>query len=406
MEVMASLLGPADQMIPQTFAREKDIALLGASTGAVPLRRFRARAGRIAGSLVIALSIGVRFENGIPVAWGNSAARAADRMPKDDEALLRHRAKELLVEGVDLIRRGQYQTALERFDAAYSLVPSPNIYYDRALAYLGLRRPAAALEAFEAFLAESTHPPPGKREEAQSHQTQLLAQVARLDTSALPPGAEVIVDGSGRGKTPLPRSVYLDPGPHEISIFLSTSAARISQPVEARAGQVVAVELHPDPPAVATLAPTAATPLTPQVDWRSGGGPPPASHLGLYSTSAIVAAAGGIVLLGVGATFGILAQRAGDSLTRDSQRATPTQPVFYDPGKQQSGRTDQRLEVIFLGAGAATLGASIVLFGLNRHHAAERSASGKSILARAGSAATGSPLLGPGLVGANVRMQF
>jgi hypothetical protein len=404
---MASLLGPADEMTPQTFAREKDIALLRASTRALRVRRFRARAGRIAGPLVIALSVGVHFENGVAVAWGNSAARAADRMPKDDDALLRHRAKELLVEGVALIRQGQYQTALERFDAAYSLVPSPNIYYDRALAYLGLRRPAAALEAFEAFLAESTHPPPGKREEAQSHQTQLLTQVARLDTSALPPGAEVIVDGGGRGRTPLPRSVYLDPGPHEISIFLSTSAARINQAVEARAGQVVAVELHPDPPAVATLPPAAATPVTPQVGWRSEGGPPAASPSGLYPTSAIVAAAGGILLLGVGATFGILAQRAGDSLTSDSQRATATQQrVVYDPGKQQSGRTDQLLEAIFLGTGAATVGASIVLFGLNRHHAAERSASGKSILARAGYAATGSPLFGPGLVGANVRMQF
>ena len=403
---MASLLEPADEMIPQTFAREKDIALLRASTSAVRVRRFRARAGRIAGSLVIALSLGVRFEKGMPVAWGNAAARAADRMPENDDALLRHRAKELLVEGVDLIRQGQYQTALERFDAAYSLVPSPNIYYDRALAYLGLRRPAAALEAFEAFLAESTHPPPGKREEAQSHQTQLLTEVARLDTGALPPGAEVIVDGIGRGRIPLSRSVYLDPGPHEISILRSTSAARISQAVEARAGQVVAVELHPDPPAVAAGAPTAATPLTPQVDWRSEGGPPAVSHSGLYSTTAMVAAAGGIVLLGIGATFGILAQRAGDSLTSDSQRATPTQRVFYDPGKQSSGRTDQRLEAIFLGTGAATLGASIVLFALNRHQAAERSASGKSILVRAGHAATGSPLLGPGLVGANVRMQF
>jgi hypothetical protein len=403
---MASLPEPADEMIPHTFAREKDIALLRASTGALPFRRFRARPGRIAGSLLIALSLGVRFENDVPVAWGNSAAQAADRTPKDDDALLRHRAKELLVEGLDLIRQGQYQTALERFDAAYSLVPSPNIYYDQALAYLGLRRPSAALEAFEAFLAESTHPPPGKRQEAQSHQSQLLTQVARLDTGALPPGAEVIVDGIGRGRTPLPRSVYLDPGPHEISILLSTSAAPISQPVEARAGQVVTVELHPDPPAVATLAPTAATPPTPEVGWRSESGPPAASHSGPYSTSAIVAAAGGIVLLGVGATFGILAQRASDSLTSDSQRATPTQRVVYDPGKQRSGRTDQRLEAIFLGTGAASLGASIVLFGLNRHHVAERSASGKSILARAGYTATGSPLLGPGLVGANVRMQF
>ena len=184
--------------------------------GASAVRRRVALAG-----LVVALLIGVRFERGVRVAWGVSAARAADGTPENNDASARDKAKDLLVEGVDLLKRAQYQAALERFDTAYALVPSPNIHYDRALAYLGLGTQAAALEAFEAFLADATHPPPGKREQAESYQTELSTRVAQLDASALPPGAEVGVDGRGHGTTPLARSIYLDPGAHEISISLS-----------------------------------------------------------------------------------------------------------------------------------------------------------------------------------------
>jgi hypothetical protein len=278
------------------------------------------------------------------------------------------------------------------------------------LAYLGLKRQAAALEAFEAFLADATRPPPGKRERAQSYQTDLRTRVARLDASALPPDAEVGVDGSARGTTPLARSIYLDPGAHEISICLSGTPGVIREPVNARAGQAIEVTLHPDPPAVAMVASTAATPSSPLPDSAGDVSPPTASGPWFASTrartGAIAAAAGGVVLLGVGLTFGLLAQREGDNLTSDSRRAISTQPVLFDPNKQSSGQADQRLETIFVSAGAVALAGGIVLYALNRHRAAESGASGKSIPARAAYVLTGTPLFGPGLAGGSLRMRF
>src|SRR5215475_11501406 len=63
----------------------------------------------------------------------------------DDKAA----AKAKLVEGADLLKRGEYQSALERFQRAYELVPSPKIQFNFGLAYKGLGRNADAIEAFD-----------------------------------------------------------------------------------------------------------------------------------------------------------------------------------------------------------------------------------------------------------------
>ena len=374
---------------------------LGAAWHRIPLLGF-----------VGALLIGVRLEPAVRVTWMASVARADDGAAENRDSSARARAKELLVEGVDLLKHAQYESALERFDAAYALVPSPNIHYDRALACVGLQRSAAALEEFETFLDEATHPPSGTREEAQRHVTDLRARVAWLDPNMVPSGAEIIVDGNRRGTTPLARWIYLDPGRHEISIRVSGVAAVIREPVNARAGEAVEVTMDLDPSAPTIAAETRAAAMSPAVRLNFAGETPPpaASKPWLSSTGArngaILAMAGGVVLLGAGLTFGLLAQRAGDSLTNASRSATPTKPAVLDPQTQNSGKADQRLETILVGAGAVALTGGILLYALNRHRAAGSSASVKSIPARAGYALIGAPLFGSGLAGARLRMQF
>src|SRR4051812_21816722 len=113
------------------------------SSGCPRSRRRGARGSRRALALALALACAV-----------TRAGRAADQTPPPapvDDA--RPAATARLIEGVDLLKRGQYQAALEKFDQAYALIPSPNIHYDRGLAYRGLGRNAAAVDAFEAFLA-------------------------------------------------------------------------------------------------------------------------------------------------------------------------------------------------------------------------------------------------------------
>src|SRR6516225_2968499 len=61
------------------------------------------------------------------------------------DARARRAARSKLVEGVTLLRQGDYAAALSRFEEAQALVPSPKIEYDLGLAYLGLGDPPTRL---------------------------------------------------------------------------------------------------------------------------------------------------------------------------------------------------------------------------------------------------------------------
>ena len=145
-----------------------------------------------------------------------AAPPVAPAPPATTEAA-RETARARLVEGVELLRQKQFAQALTKFDEAYALVPSANIFYDRGLAYQGLGRDADALEAFDAFLASADHAPPGTREKATHEREALRERVATLAVTSDPPGAEISVDGRRRGVTPLSGALYIDAGPHEVA---------------------------------------------------------------------------------------------------------------------------------------------------------------------------------------------
>src|SRR5882672_5599537 len=77
---------------------------------------------------------------------GNPREQATGTPAGSATASAREAATARLVDGVALLRAGQYAAALAKFDEAYALVPSPNIHYNRGLSYLGLGKNAAALE--------------------------------------------------------------------------------------------------------------------------------------------------------------------------------------------------------------------------------------------------------------------
>ena len=69
----------------------------------------------------------------------------------------------------------------------------------------------------------------------------------------------------------------------------------------------------------------------------------------------------GIACLVAGIATGVLAQQASDDLSRLDQ----SQPrVQFDPNREAEGKTDQLLEGVFLGVGAAAVATAAVLYGL------------------------------------------
>jgi hypothetical protein len=236
----------------------------------------------------------------------------------------REAARAKLVEGVDAMKRGDYGAALDLFQQAYTLVPSPNIHYDFGQAYLGLGRPADALSAFERFLAEAPDAPAEKREKAAS-----LVSTLRARASA----------GSARGGRDADGNSRESPGP----------------PVANAA-----------PPSAATSSPAKAELLEHGDEHAMMAAGPDHDPLRARRIAAVSLSGAGVGLVAAGLVFGALAEREGNSLTRDSQMATPARPTPFDPSKESQGLAYERLQIIGLVTGGIAIAAGAVLYATSR----------------------------------------
>ncbi len=127
-------------------------------------------------------------------------------------------ARNLLVEGSDLLKSGEYSQALAKFQAAFDMVPSPKIHYNFGLAYQGLGRPAEALGAFQKFVTEAQDVPAANVTKAKQFMADLRTKVAWLDVTGDVRGAEISVDGRALGTGPLAGETAIDPGVHQVTV--------------------------------------------------------------------------------------------------------------------------------------------------------------------------------------------
>jgi hypothetical protein len=322
------------------------------------------------------------------IVWTLAAAALASAGPARAEAppaneAARSAARAKLVEGVDALGRGEHRLALDKFEQAYALVPSPKIHYDFGLAYLGLGRRAEALSAFERFLAEAQDAPADKREKAAQRAAALRPQVgaATVTVEGARDGVTIAIDGREVGRAPLARPVYLDPGRHELAARLPGGGAGPVQSIDAHAGATIDVILR-----------IASDPLSPRSGERVRERGPTSEERAPTDTRRIAAlsiGAAGVALLGAGLTFGVLAKRESDSLSRDSANgAPPNKATLFDPDKESRGTTYQTLQVVSLVTGAVGLATGIVLYATTR---------GRALVA---------PVASRGLTGATVQVHF
>jgi tetratricopeptide (TPR) repeat protein len=275
------------------------------------------------------------------------AARVARAQPAAASDATRAAARRKLVEGVDALKRGDYQAALARFEEAYALVPSPKIHYDFGLAYVGLERPAEALAAFERFLAEAPDAPPDKRENAASLVSTLRARVAEV---------------SGRNDREAAGATAPAAGPPATAPGISPDA--MSSAVQAE----VAANRHDEPATTAAMA---------------SDGP-----LRVRRITAVSVCAAGVGLVAAGLVFGVLARREGDSLTHDSDIATVDHPTPFDQSKESRGLAYERLQIIGLVAGAVAIATGATIYAISRRRVAVE------------------PIADRSLAGANLRLTF
>ena len=212
-----------------------------------------------------------------------SAGPARAEAPPASEAA-RSAARAKLVEGVDALGRGEHRLALEKFEAAYALVPSPKIHYDFGLAYLGLGRRAEALSAFERFLAEAQDAPADKREKAAQRTAALRPQVGAADRHR-----------RGRARRRHHRRRRARGGPR------AARPAGLPRPGTARDRRPTPGQAAPAPSSRSTSAPGATVEVVLRIDARS---PRPAQRLPIPSPRAAAFADAAVVPAQRGAGFG------------------------------------------------------------------------------------------------------
>jgi tetratricopeptide (TPR) repeat protein len=303
------------------------------------------------------------------------ASPAAAASSQADEARAKQAAEAKLTEGLGLLKNGQFDDALDRFRQAYALVPSPLITYDFGLAYLGLGDNVRALESFETFLTEARGAPDDKRWRAERYRDELRARVAVVEIASDVGGAELIVDGRSLGPTSFPRRISLAPGLHNVGARDVARGAAQAATVSARAGEATSLVLHLAARTLPPTPPTAGgTPAVPRVaaavpvevlDRPTTAAPSDLSPPAISTNArawALSAAALGAVSLGVGLSFGAMAQSNGNALTTDSMNRRDFMPEI-----EAAGLRNQRIEVVCLSVAAAAFIAGLTIYAVARH---------------------------------------
>jgi hypothetical protein len=146
----------------------------------------------------------------------------------------RETARQLQSEGLKLLESGEALAALERFERAYALVPSPKILFNLGKTRVALGHEVEAFEAFDRFLAEAKDVPSAARAAAERYRDELRPRVALLNLEGEGGGA-VWLDGRQVGVTPLPRAIVTKPGKHTLRVERDGRVA-FAQTLELRPG--------------------------------------------------------------------------------------------------------------------------------------------------------------------------
>lgn len=179
------------------------------------------------------------------VAWSEPA------LAQDDVAT--QMARERFQEGVKFYDQKQYEKARAAFLQAYALKKHPAVLLNLAQSELRSKHQAEAAKHFAQYLREA----PGsdaERGEAQKGLTAAKAAVGEMNVTVDVEGAEVFVDGTSEGRSPLPGAVYLTPGSHTLEAKKDGNVATAT--VTSLAGQTGSVTLSFSGPSGATPVPT------------------------------------------------------------------------------------------------------------------------------------------------------
>lgn len=167
--------------------------------------------------------------------WANdSVAKPKKEDPKTDEVT--SQARDEFLKGIAAVKTSQWSEALQHFEKAQEIKPSPVALFNIGYCQRALGRYVLAKASFEKALENADQMPQAQAEEARTFAAELDTQLARVRVVLDPPTTKLAVDGrplvplkdgdhkllvagvapSGEGTTPRQPTfeVIIDPGAH------------------------------------------------------------------------------------------------------------------------------------------------------------------------------------------------
>jgi hypothetical protein len=152
------------------------------------------------------------------------------------------KARDLWYRGVDAFRAGNYEEARLAFAECYQIMPKSDVLRNLSISEIQSGHYVSAARHLTQLLAAPGELPSNVREEATSRLAQAEAQIGQLQIAVDIAGAEISIDGSVIGRSPLPGKWYIEPGQHEILVSKAGYPAE-SRQVFALAGVVIPVDV-------------------------------------------------------------------------------------------------------------------------------------------------------------------
>jgi hypothetical protein len=173
------------------------------------------------------------------VKGGAPPVKADDKTPPGQVK----RARDLWFRGVDAFRAGNYEEARRAFAECYQIMPKSDVLRNLSISEIQSGHYVSAARHLTQLLASSPADLPSSvREEATNRLAQAEAQVGQLKIGVDVAGAEISVDGSVVGRSPLEGTWYTEPGQHEILVSKAGYPVEVRQ-VFALAGVAIPVEV-------------------------------------------------------------------------------------------------------------------------------------------------------------------
>jgi hypothetical protein len=211
----------------------------------------------------------------------SAVARGQTPSSNDDERKMQAQS---LIDHAQKVVDSDPKGALAALRASYDVQPDYRVLYNVGLVCVRLADTQCATKSFEQYLKEGGAQVPAKRKKEIDAQLKTLLRAGALSITSAAADAEVRIDGTVVGKTPLAKPVPVGPGNHVVVLVVNGAATE--KTVRIAPGETQKLEIDPQaeppppaapppspPPAAAPSPPPSATTTAPPVREASHGVP-------------------------------------------------------------------------------------------------------------------------------------